>query len=101
MGGVQASTLLAERMAFKLHSEGLLWDSTGQNGIALCYQTQAPIIPKSRYRYQMVNPLPTTGKGGCFPFGRTTSLWGSNHEYPYKGEDFGYLIWRKKNCCSF
>jgi conjugal transfer pilus assembly protein TraU len=101
VGGVQASTLLAERMAFKLHREGLLWDSTGQNGTALCYQTPTPIIPKSRYRYQMVNPLPTTGEGGCFPFGRTTSLWGSNHEYPYKGEDFGYLIWRKKNCCAF
>ena len=99
-GGVQASTLLAERMAYKLHREGLLWESSGQNGTALCYQYPTPLMPKSRYRYQMVNPLPTTGSGGCFPFGRSTAVWGSNHEYPYKGEDFGYLIWRKRNCCG-
>jgi len=102
IGGVQASTLLAERMAYKMHREGLLWDSIGQNGIALCYQYPSPIIPKSRYRYQMVNPMPTAkgGEDGCHPFGHTTTLWGSLHEYPYKGEDFGYLIWRKRNCCA-
>jgi len=27
----------------------------------LCHQHPAPILPKTRYRYQMVNPLPTTG----------------------------------------
>lgn len=102
VGGVAASTLLAERMTYKMHREGLLWDSTGDTaGEALCHQYPTPILPKTRYRYQMVNPLPTTGSGGCFPFGRTTAIWGSGKEYPYKGEDFGYLIWRKRNCCMF
>lgn len=103
VGGVQASVLLAERMAYKMHREGLLSDSVGQNSPALCYPYPTPIIPKSRYRYQMVNPLPTAsgGEDGCHAFGHTTSLWGSLHEYPYKGEDFGYLIWRKRNCCAF
>lgn len=101
VGGVAASTLLAERMTYKMHREGLLWDSIGKNGESLCRQHPAPIIPKSRYRYQMVNPLPTTGSKGCFPFGRTTAIWGAGKEFPYKGEDFGYLIWRKRNCCMF
>lgn len=100
VGGVQASTLMAERMTYKLHREGLIWDSTSQGGIALCNQYPTPIIPKSRYRYQMVNPIATTGPGGCHPFGYSTALWGSGHEFPYKGEDFGYLIWRKRNCCA-
>jgi conjugal transfer pilus assembly protein TraU len=103
VGGVQASTLLTERMTYKMHREGLLWDSVGQNSPALCYEYPAPIIPKSRYRYQMVNPIPTAsgGEDGCHAFGHTTSLWGSLHEYPYAGEDFGYLVWRKRNCCAF
>ncbi len=105
VGGVAASTLLAERMTYKMHREFLLWDSTGDvSGIAdekLCHQPPAPILPKTRYRYQMVNPLPTTGSGGCYPFGRTTAVWGAGKEFPYKGEDFGYLIWRKRNCCMF
>lgn len=99
VGGVAASTLLAERMAYKLHREILLWDSSPDLS-HICRQHAVPILPKSRYRYQMVNPLPTTGSGGCFPFGRTTAIWGAMKEFPYKGEDFGYLIWRKRNCCA-
>ena len=103
VGGVQASTLLTERMTYKMHREGLLWDSIGQNSPALCYEYPSPIIPKSRYRYQMTNPIPTAsgGEDGCHAFGHNTSIWGSLHEYPYAGEDFGYLVWRKRNCCAF
>lgn len=101
-GGVQASTLLTERMTYKMHREGLLWDSVPQNSPALCYQYPAPIIPKSRYRYQMINPIPTAsgGEDGCHAFGHTTSLWEGLHEYPYAGEDFGFLVWKKRNCCA-
>ena len=100
IGGVQASTLLTERMTYKMHREGLLWDSIGQNSPALCYEYPSPIIPKSRYRYQMVNPVPTVGSNGCHPFGATTTLWEAGHEIPFIGEDFGYLIFRKRNCCA-
>jgi conjugal transfer pilus assembly protein TraU len=99
VGGVAASTLLAERMVYKLHRELILKDSSPDLS-HICRQHVTPILPKSRYRYQMVNPLPTTGSKGCFPFGRTTAIWGSMKEFPYKGEDFGYLIWRKRNCCA-
>lgn len=102
VGGVQASVLLSERMNFKMHRQGLLSDSIAVNDLTdtqMCYSHYTPILPKSRYRYQMVNPRPTTGS--CYPLGRATSLWEAGHEYPYKGEDFGYLIWRKRNCCAF
>lgn len=102
IGGVQASTLLTERMTYKMHRELLIWDSVGQNSPALCTTYPSPIIPKSRYRYQMVNPIPTAsgGEDGCHAFGHTTTIWGALHEYPYLGEDFGYLVWRKRNCCA-
>jgi conjugal transfer pilus assembly protein TraU len=101
VGGVQASTLLAERMTYKLHREGLLWDS-GIKDDQLCSQHLNFILPKSRYRYQMTAPLPTAKEPkGCNPFGHSTAVWGAKHEYPYQGEDFGYLIWRKRNCCAF
>ena len=59
------------------------------------------IMPKSRYRYQMTSPVPATKyPKGAQPFGHTTTTWGANHSYPGKGEHFGYLIWRKRNCCA-
>lgn len=100
VGGVQASVLLAERMAYKMHRNLLINDSVGRDSPTLCYTYKFPIMPKSRYRYQMVNPIPTTGSGGCYPFGRTTTTWEAGHEIPFKGEDFGYLIWRKRDCCA-
>ena len=27
-------------------------------------------------------------------------LWSSLKEFPVKGEDFGYLVWRKRACCA-
>lgn len=35
----------------------------------------------------------------CQPFGRTTVLWGAGRSFPFKGEDFVYEIFRKRNCC--
>lgn len=100
VGGAQASTLLIERMTYKLHREGLLWGTMGEQGLCMAYPM--PMMQKSQYRYQMVYPIPTTtSPQGCNPYGRSTALWESGKEYPINGEDFAYLIWRKRNCCSF
>lgn len=99
VGGVQASQLLAERMLAKLHREGLLWGTYGEQG--LCGNYPMPVLKKSQYRLQMTYPIPaTTSLLGCNPFGRSTLGFESGREYPMGGEDFGYLIWRKKNCCA-
>ncbi len=101
VGGAQASLLLTERMAFKMHRDLLITDSVGANSPALCYNQRYPILPKSRYRYQMINPVPTTGPNGCHSFGATSMTWEAGHEIPVIGEDFGYLVFRKRNCCAF
>ncbi len=95
VGGVQASLLVTQKMIAKLHRECLLWGYMGEAG--LCDKYPMPIIRKSQYKTQMLYPIPDTKN--CHPLGRSESIWGANKEYPYKGEDFGYLIWRKRNCC--
>lgn len=94
-GGVQASLLLTGRMMAKLHRQGVLWGYMGKKGY--CGKYFMPIIRKSQYRTQMTYPIPQSRK--CQTFGHTEVLWQPGKEYPYKGEDFGYLIWRKRSCC--
>jgi conjugal transfer pilus assembly protein TraU len=97
IGGVQASLLLLQRMTAKLHREGLLWGTIGDD--AMCDRYPMPILKKTQYKTQMIYPIPSTESHQCYPLGRTETLWASGREHPYQGEDFGYLIWRKRNCC--
>lgn len=99
VGGVESSTLLAEKMIARLHRFGLAWQTSGSS--SLCGKKLAFKIKKDQYKLQMTYPVPNaTGKMACNPIGRSTALWGSGREYPSNGEDFGYLIWRKRNCCA-
>lgn len=96
--GIQGSLLLTARFIAKLHREGLLWGTLGSLG--LCNKYPMPIMKKSQYKTQMVYPIPSTQRG-CHPIGRSDLLWSSGREFPIRGEDFGYLIWRKRSCCLF
>ena len=95
---VQSSRLAAERLLFKMHRQGLAWGTAGSK--ALCGKYIMPILKKSQYRVQMVNPVPTVkGRYACSPVGASTMHPDTGRSYPVKGEDFGYLLWRKRNCC--
>lgn len=106
IGGVQNSSLLTYRILAKMHRIGLAREtSTDENtnitgGGKLCRKSLALKIKKSQYKLQMVNPKSTTSSIGCWPLGLSDLLYSSFKEYPYDGQDFGYLIWRKKNCCA-
>lgn len=97
---VQASSLVAQRMTAKLHREFLMWGSSGPD--AMCGYFPQPVMDKTQYKYQMLYPIPQTEKIAgrcCQPFGLSTAVWGAGKSYPYKGEDFAYMIFRKRNCC--
>jgi conjugal transfer pilus assembly protein TraU len=101
IGGVQASALLAQRMTNKLHRELLMWAGSGESG--LCGFYPQVLMDKQNYKLQMVYPIPNTTKIAgrcCQPYGRTTAVWGAGKEFPVKGEDFVYQIFRKRNCCA-
>lgn len=94
-GGVQASLLIVGRFMAKLHREFLLNGTVGEK--AWCGKYLAPVILKSQYRLQMTYPTPDTKN--CWPLGYTEVVWQAGREFPFKGSDFGYLVWRKRDCC--
>jgi conjugal transfer pilus assembly protein TraU len=102
IGGVQNSSLLTYRIIAKMHRMGLA-QSTATTDASLngeiCRKHRAFKIKKKQYKLQMVNPKSTKGSMGCWPLGMSDMLYSSFKEYPYDGQDWGYLIWRKKNCC--
>jgi len=101
VGGVQATSLIMQRYAMKLHREFLAFSGHGMAG--WCGLYPAPVLDKRTYKYSMLYPA-SQGKGldgrCCQPMGRTTHLWSAGKEYPIKGEDFAYMMYRKRNCCE-
>ena len=92
---IQAATLIGERLNYKLHRQGIVWESLGTDG-AICYQHPMPILPKSRYRYQLSNV--EADANNCYPYGTATAIWESGHDNPVTGDNFGFVKWRKRNC---
>ena len=92
---VQSASLLTERMNFKLHRELLIEDSIPIKG-KVCRAHIVPVLPKSRYRYEMVNQV-MDGKH-CYPSGYSTLRWEMGKIKPHKQSQYGFLVWRKRNC---
>ncbi|KJX15671.1 conjugal transfer protein [Enterobacter hormaechei subsp. xiangfangensis] len=82
-------------MAYKLHRQGQIMETVGAD-TAVCYEYPSPIIPKERWRYQMVNMYPDSGQ--CHPLGRSVMRWEAGRNPPNTRKNFGYLMWRKRNC---
>lgn len=92
------AVLLTERMNFKLHRQGIVQDTVPYN-TAVCYQYPAPIVPKERYRYQLINPIPDANN--CHPYGRSVMRWQVGKDTPTTSKNYGYLVWRKRNCVIY
>lgn len=98
VSGPQASLLLSERVIMKLHQQMRLSDSS-ETDPNHCSSIFRPIMPKSHYRLQMLYPVAEKREFACSPTGRSSVMWESLHQFPNQGEDFTYLVWRKRNCC--
>lgn len=104
VGGVQSSSLYASRILAKMHRIGVAEETSTTDGSVngkLCRKNLALKIKKSQYKLQMLYPKSTSGDIGCWPLGCSDLMYSSFKEYPYDGQDWGYLVWRKKNCCAF
>jgi conjugal transfer pilus assembly protein TraU len=98
IGHVQASRLALSRFAYKLHRQLVAWGTMGSKG--LCGKYLMPVMRKQQYRFQATNPNPqTSGRYACAPIGASTTFMSAGQVYPAIGEDMGYLVWRKRNCC--
>jgi conjugal transfer pilus assembly protein TraU len=97
VGGVDSSLAVVHKHVFKMHRQFLAQDTSTR--AAMCGTQPQPILRKSQYKQQMMHPRPQTAFG--LGFGAPSTIWAAGREFPYKGEDFSYLIWRKRQCCAF
>lgn len=100
-GSIQTTVLTIQRFMYKMHRTLQAWTTSGVE--TLCQPMPNPIMKKSQYRTQLSYPVPMNAPGvvhGCQPFGRSNVLYDFGKEIPIKGENFGYLLWRKRNCCA-
>ncbi|KIE04242.1 Conjugal transfer pilus assembly protein TraU [Candidatus Jidaibacter acanthamoeba] len=95
IGGVQATLNATQKMIYKMHRQGMAHETASSDLSKICDKHLALVMKKSHYRYQMTNPDPDK----CAPFGRSTTFFESKKEIPITSEDFGFLLWRKRNCC--
>ena len=95
MSPVQTALLLAERLNYKLHRERLIADSSPKKD-EICTEHYYPTVPKSRYRYEMVNQV-ADGRH-CYPTGSSTLMWEAGKIKPHTAAQYGFLVWRKRNC---
>ena len=100
-GSIQSTNMTLQRFMYKMHRELQAWQTSGE--VTLCQPLPNPIIKKSQYRTQLTYPVPMNMPGlinGCQPMGRSNVLYDFGKEIPVEGENFGYLLWRKRNCCA-
>lgn len=99
VGGVMASQVVATKMVARMHR--LLIARQTASSSALCQPKAQPVIKKSQYRMQITRPVPkTSGRYGCGPIGFSPQYIDRLREFPFRGESFGWLFWRKRNCCA-
>jgi len=115
-GELNTASLLAARSLAKFNREFL--EALTTTSLALCGKQYTGFIRKSQYKLQLLYPIPaTTGVTDsaqpppdsstprtkifcCNPLGRSTLIWGTGKSFPVTGEDFVFLVFRKKECCA-
>ncbi|MDH5179524.1 MAG: TraU family protein [Gammaproteobacteria bacterium] len=95
-GGLASSTVAIQRLHAILHRSLVALNVS--TPAAMCIAQPAPIMQKSWYKTQLLRPIPTPLTAN--PYGRSTTLRGMGKEFPINGEDFSYLIWRRRVCCT-
>ncbi len=96
-GGLVSSTTAVERLHAILHRSMVAMNVSTAS--AMCMPLPAPIMQKSWYKTQLLRPIPDSMF--AHPYGRSTTLWGAGREFPIQGEDFSYMIWRRRACCAY
>ncbi|ABF13026.1 TraU family protein (plasmid) [Cupriavidus metallidurans] len=98
----QTARLQTTRVLAKLHAAGTQWSAFGSD--AMCGYYPQIIMDKRQYKFTRLYPIPQTVKIAgkcCDPIGRSPILTQTNTELPMPGwRDFGYAIFRKRDCCS-
>ena len=92
----EANAAVAAKMIYKLHRQGILWGSIGKQG--LCGKYPMPIWRKSQYSLLLLHPIPDIIRE---PIGRSGMIWDWAKNYPLSGDNFVWMLYRKRDCCAF
>lgn len=103
LSGDQAGRLQTARVLAKLHAAGTQFSTAGKD--AMCDSGYPQVImDKRQYKITRLFPKPQTAKINgkcCDPIGRSTILGQSSTEAPTsEAKDYGYAIFRKRDCCT-
>lgn len=91
---------VAQRLSFKLHRQLIAFSTAGKDN--LCHKAPEPLMDKRQYRYQLTQPKAiTSGSFTCPSLGFPTTPYDRGGvTRPITREDFGILLWGKRNCCA-
>lgn len=97
---VQAAKLMVARMQAKMHRDLVAWRASGKD--ALCGYKLNPVMDKQNYKMAMTYPVAARKYKGrcCDPIGRSTLVRDSGKAFPYKGNQFAFQLFRKRDCCG-
>lgn len=123
---IDSSSLVMTRLMGKMHRQGGSFGYYGKSGF--CGGFMQPVMNKQQYKYSMTYPIPQTrsvgaaltgavtgGTGGsaataeppqlnngacCQPLGHSTWVWGSGRYFPVEGEQYNFMLYRKRDCCQ-
>lgn len=97
---VQAAKLMVARMQAKMHRDLVAWRSSGKD--AMCGYKLNPVMDKQNYKMAMTYPVAARKFKGrcCEPIGRSTLVRDSGKAFPYKGNQFAFQLFRKRDCCG-
>lgn len=97
IGGIDSSLAKAHSFLFKLQRHGMISDTSISAAICQPFP-MVPFLRKNQFKQQSLSPIAQPLKG--FGFGVPSQIWATGFEFPVKGEDFSYLMWRKRLCCA-
>lgn len=101
VSGRQSSALLTARLVMRQHRSGAA-QYTHSSRAACGPGWRSPAMIKTAYKMTMLYPRAQGSRNGrcCEPLGSSPELWARGSEWPVKGEDFVYLLFRKRHCCA-
>lgn len=91
---VEANAGIAARMLYKQSRQLGLMDCA----INMCGCLPTPIWLKSHYRIHILKPMKSSS---CMPIGRSGLTWSGLKNIPYKGDNFLWMVFKKRSCCAF
>jgi conjugal transfer pilus assembly protein TraU len=94
----QVAHLLIARLFAKLHATGVQQSTAGYDALRSCGALGLPqfLMDKRQYKTNRVFPFPDNT---CTPIGRPLLLQERGAARP-QDKDYGYFIFRKKDCCG-